>query len=111
MAEIKQLKEGDKVIYPLTSTKAIVDESGNRVTIPTKTSQLINDSDIVSSEPTEEVVGDIEATIVTTAIRKTAQTLTEEEKRVARANIGAASTEDITAAISQSITNALNTEV
>ena len=28
-------KEGDKVIYPLTSTKAIVDESGNRVTLAT----------------------------------------------------------------------------
>lgn len=26
MAEIKQLKEGDRVVYPLTSTKAIVDE-------------------------------------------------------------------------------------
>jgi hypothetical protein len=33
MAEIKQLKEGDKVIYPLTSTKAIVDEEGKRVSI------------------------------------------------------------------------------
>ena len=35
MAEIKQLKEGDKLIYPLTSTKAIVDEQGNRVTLAT----------------------------------------------------------------------------
>ena len=35
MAEIKQLKEGDKVVYPLTSVKAIVDEQGNRVTIAT----------------------------------------------------------------------------
>ena len=35
MAEIKQIKEGDKVIYPLTSTKAIVDEQGNRVTLAT----------------------------------------------------------------------------
>ena len=35
MAEIKQLKEGDKVIYPLTSTKAIVDEEGKRVTLAT----------------------------------------------------------------------------
>ena len=35
MAEIKQLKEGDKVIYPLTSTKAIVDEEGKRITIAT----------------------------------------------------------------------------
>ena len=45
MAEIKQLKEGDKVIYPITSTKAIVDEEGKRVSIPTKTSELENDSE------------------------------------------------------------------
>lgn len=36
MAEIKQLKEGDKVVYPLTSTKAIVDEEGKRVVILTE---------------------------------------------------------------------------
>lgn len=48
MAKIKQLKEGDKVIYPLTSTKAIVDENGKRVSIPTKTSELENDSDYLS---------------------------------------------------------------
>lgn len=35
MAEIKQLKEGNKAIYPLTSTKAIVDEEGKRVVIIT----------------------------------------------------------------------------
>lgn len=35
MAEIKQLKEGDKVVYPLTSTKAIVDDNGSRVTLAT----------------------------------------------------------------------------
>lgn len=50
MAEIKQLKEGDKVVYPITSTKAIVDEEGKRVSIPTKTSQLTNDSGYVTSE-------------------------------------------------------------
>ncbi len=49
MAKIKQLKEGDKVVYPLTSTKAIVDENGNRVTIPTKTSELTNDSGYVTA--------------------------------------------------------------
>lgn len=50
MAEIKQLKKGDKVIYPITSTKAIVDENGNRVSIPTNTSELTNDSGFVTSE-------------------------------------------------------------
>lgn len=51
MAEIKQLKEGDKVIYPLTSTKAIVDEVGKRVSIPTKTSELENDEGYISEVP------------------------------------------------------------
>lgn len=68
MAEIKQLKEGDKVVYPLTSIKAIVDENGKRVTIPTKTSELTNDRGFVTND-------------------------------------------ELTTAISQSITNALNTEV
>lgn len=68
MAEIKQLKEGDKVIYPLTSTKAIVDEEGKRVSIPTKTSELTDDRGYVTSE-------------------------------------------ELATAISQSITNTLNTEV
>ena len=68
MADIKQLKEGDKVIYPLTSTKAIVDEEVKRVSIPTKTSELTNDSGFVTSE-------------------------------------------ELATAISQSITNTLNTEV
>lgn len=54
MAEIKQLKEGDKVIYPLTSTKAIVGEDGKRVSIPTKTSQLENDSNYLSGPVTED---------------------------------------------------------
>ena len=68
MAKIKQLKEDGKVIYPLTSTKAIVDEEGKRVSIPTKTSELTNDSGYVTSD-------------------------------------------ELATAISQSITNALNTEV
>lgn len=46
MAEIKQLKEGDKYIYPLTSTKAIVDEEGKRVSILTedKVEEMITQS-------------------------------------------------------------------
>ena len=56
MAEIKQLKEGDKVIYPLTSTKAIVDENGNRVTIPTKTSELTNDSEYATRGEVEQAI-------------------------------------------------------
>lgn len=51
MAEIKQLKEGNKVIYPLTSTKAIVNDDGKRVAIPTKISELENDSGYVSAIP------------------------------------------------------------
>lgn len=56
MAEIKQLKEGDKVIYPLTSTKAIVDEDGKRVSIPTKTSELNNDSRYITEGRVEEMI-------------------------------------------------------
>lgn len=58
MADIKQLKEGDKVIYPLTSTKAIVDEEGKRVSIPTKTSELNNDSGYITEERVEEMIED-----------------------------------------------------
>lgn len=45
-SEIKQLKEGDKVVYPLTSTKAIVDEEGKRVSILTedKVEEMITQS-------------------------------------------------------------------
>ena len=56
MAEIKQLKEGDKVIYPLTSTKAIVDEQGNRVSIPTNTSELVNDAQYATKEEVESLI-------------------------------------------------------
>ena len=64
MAEIKQLKEGDKVIYPLTSTKAIVDESGKRVSIPTKTSELTNNSGYVTENEVEQAInGAIVSTI------------------------------------------------
>lgn len=56
MAMIKQLKQGEEVIYPLTSTKAIVDEQGKRVSIPTKTSELINDSGFVNSQTIKSVV-------------------------------------------------------
>lgn len=56
MATIKQLKEGDKFIYPLTSTKAIVDEEGKRVSIPTKTSQLENDAQYVTQEDVQDKI-------------------------------------------------------
>lgn len=56
MAEIKQLKEGDKFVYPLTSTKAIVDEEGKRVSIPTKTSQLVNDREYTTEWRVEEMI-------------------------------------------------------
>lgn len=55
MAEIKQLKEGDKTIYPLTSTKAIVNEQGERVTLATTADieQAIRDS--ITNELNSEV--------------------------------------------------------
>lgn len=103
-------EKGDKMTYDDLSEEE-KDDLASRVEVPAPEIPEELLSEIVFSEPTEEVVGDIEATLVTTAIRKTPQTLTEEEKGIARANIGAASAEDIATAISQSITNALNTEV
>lgn len=43
----------------------------------------------VSSEPTEQEIEAIEPSLVSTALRKTAQVLTEDEKEQARQNIGA----------------------
>jgi hypothetical protein len=43
----------------------------------------------VSSEPTKSVIESIEPNLVSTALRKTAQVLTENEKEQARKNIGA----------------------
>lgn len=56
MAKIKQLKEGEEVIYPLTSIKAIVDEDGKRVNIPTKTSELVNDAQYATKEEVESLI-------------------------------------------------------
>ena len=58
MATIKQLKQGEEVIYPLTSTKAIVDENGKRVTIPTKTSEMTNDSGYITEGRVGEMIED-----------------------------------------------------
>ena len=49
--------------------------------------------------------------VINEAIRKVPQTLTESEKAQARTNIGAVSSDDVSTAIANAITNTLNTEV
>lgn len=56
MATIETIKKNGKFIYPLTSTKAIVDEEGKRVNIPTKTSELENDSEYATMGEVESLL-------------------------------------------------------
>lgn len=65
----------------------------------------------ITATPTKEVIEEIEPTLVSTALRKTAQVLTDTEKEIARGNIGAVSYSDLSSTISNAIVNVLNTEV
>lgn len=65
----------------------------------------------ITATPTEEVINDIEPTLVSTAIRKTTQVLTDAEKEIARGNIGAVGYNELNSAITNAITNTLNTAV
>lgn len=65
----------------------------------------------ITATPTEEVIDDIEPTLVSTALRKTPQVLTDAEKEIARNNIDAVGYSDLNNAIATAITNTLNTEV
>ncbi len=65
----------------------------------------------ITATPTEKVINDIEPTLVTNALRKTPQVLTDSEKEIARGNIGAVSYSDLNNAIAEAIINTLNTAV
>lgn len=65
----------------------------------------------ITATPTEKVIEEIEPTLVSTAIRKTPQVLTDSEKEIARGNIGAVGFSDLNNAIAEAITNTLNTAV
>ena len=65
----------------------------------------------ITATPTEEVIEEIEPTLVSTAIRKTQQVLTDTEKEIARGNIGAVGYSDLSNAIATAITNTINTPV
>lgn len=65
----------------------------------------------ITATPTEEVIEEIEPTLVTNALRKTPQVLTDAEKEIARGNIGAVAYSDLNNAIANAITNTLNTAV
>ena len=62
----------------------------NKPTIPSKTSDLTNDSGFInaSGAPVQSVDGDT-GTVTTNAVKVVAQTLTEAQKGIARTNIGA----------------------
>ena len=62
----------------------------NKPTIPSKTSDLTNDSGFInaSGAPVQSVDGDT-GTVTTNAVKVVAQTLTEVQKGIARTNIGA----------------------
>ena len=62
----------------------------NKPTIPSKTSDLTNDSGFInaSGAPVQSVDGDM-GTVTTNAVKVVAQTLTEAQKGIARTNIGA----------------------
>ena len=62
----------------------------NKPTIPSKTSDLTNDSGFInaSGAPVQSVDGDM-GTVTTNAVKVVAQTLTEVQKGIARTNIGA----------------------
>lgn len=65
----------------------------------------------ITAVPTDVVIEEIEPNLVSTAIRKTLQVLTDSEKEIARGNIGAAGFSDLNNAIAEAITNTLNTAV
>jgi hypothetical protein len=65
----------------------------------------------ITATPTEEVIEEIEPTLVSTALRKTPQVLTDSEKGIARENIGAVGFSDLNNAIAEAIVNTLNTAV
>ena len=66
------------------------DDLSNKPTIPSKTSDLTNDSGFInaSGAPVQSVDGDT-GTVTTNAVKVVAQTLTEAQKGIARTNIGA----------------------
>lgn len=63
-------------------------------TIPTKTSQLTNDSNFVDKSVTDKLSQEIDG-LPTETVLYTAQTLTEAQKAQARANIGATAGEEV----------------
>lgn len=65
----------------------------------------------ITAVPTDVVIEKIEPNLVSTAIRKTPQVLTDSEKEIARENIGAVSYSQLTSAINNAITETLNTAV
>ena len=96
-------KTGDVVL-----NAADVGALPNTTTIPSKTSQLTNDSGYIteSSAPVKSVDGETGA-VVTNAIKTTQQNLSDTQKAQARANIGATTMTEVNSAIQTAIGNAI----
>ena len=64
MAAIKQLKEGDELIFPLTHIDGVVDSTGNKVIIPTKMSELSNDNEYITKADVKDVISSLKTVSV-----------------------------------------------
>lgn len=91
MARIRDLidKVTRQVFYPRTHTRAVFDDLGRdlETRLAGKQDALDSQNHIVG-EPTEGVMEDLEPTLVTEALRKGPQELTEEERAQVRTNLG-----------------------
>lgn len=85
MTKVKHLRNRDgEQFYPVTSTQAVYDVDGNTL----EERLAIEGADSVKAEPTDKVLGDIEPNIVTGALRKTEQALSENERKQVLKNLG-----------------------
>ena len=82
---VGQLKEGGVRVYSPNNKPTAADLG---ITIPTKTSQLTNDSGYLTSAPVTSVDGSTGA-VTTNAVKYVSQSLTAAQKTQARTNIGA----------------------
>ena len=82
---VGQLKEGGVRVYSPNNKPTAADLG---ITIPTKTSQLTNDSGYLTNAPVTSVDGSTGA-VTTNAVKYVSQSLTAAQKTQARTNIGA----------------------
>lgn len=85
MTKVKHLRNRDgEQFYPVTSTQAVYDADGNTL----EERLALEGADSVKAEPTDKVLEGIEPNIVTDALRKTEQALSEAERKQVLKNLG-----------------------